>query len=233
MAAWNRKDLMGQRFGRLVVIAPAENTKAGKARWLCQCDCGNQKVITSGNLLSGDTRSCGCLHIDELHAKAQNLVGKKIGRLTVLSQEYKGKSIQCFCRCDCGKEKWIPYRGLHEETTQSCGCLSADVNREKATKHGFCGEDLYNVHRTLKQRCLNPNSHDYKWYGAKGITVCEEWLDYPAFRVWALNNGYRKGLTIERLNVYGNYCPENCTWIPLKDQMKNKTNSLCNRGLEP
>ena len=89
---------------------------------------------------------------------------------------------------------------------------------------------MYNVYKAIKQRCFNPNSKSYQWYGAKGITICKEWTDsYTAFREWALSNGYKKGLTIERIDVFGNYCPENCAWISRKDQAKNRTTSLCNR----
>ena len=229
MSAWNRENLLGQRFGRLLVIGEAENTRAGKARWLCQCDCGNQKVITAGNLKSGYTHSCGCLRIDLLHDKVQTLIGQKIGRLLVLDQQPYGKGYRCFCRCDCGTEKWIPYRSLKDRKVHSCGCYASELARERATKHGFYGEDLYFVHKSMKQRCINPNSRDYKWYGAKGITVCEEWMEYIPFREWALSHGYEKGLTIERVDVRKGYSPENCTWISISDQQKNKTNSLCNR----
>lgn len=89
-------------------------------------------------------------------------------------------------------------------------------------KHGGCGTALYNVWKSMRQRCNNPNCSDYAWYGEKGILVCEEWDDFSAFREWALLSGYKKGLTIERKSGVGPYSPENCIWITIEEQQKTK-----------
>lgn len=93
--------------------------------------------------------------------------------------------------------------------------------------HGFSKtEKLYNVWKSMRQRCLNKNNDDYSHYGGRGITICQDWLDsYIPFREWALANGYQDGLTIDRIDYNGNYCPENCRWITQHDQNRNRTNN--------
>lgn len=93
-------------------------------------------------------------------------------------------------------------------------------------KHGQTGTKLYTCWQNIKARCLNPNQDHYKYYGGKGITVCEEWRDsFICFMAWALENGYEEGLTIERVDVHGNYEPNNCKWIPPNDQYLNRTDN--------
>lgn len=84
---------------------------------------------------------------------------------------------------------------------------------------------LYCVWVAMRQRCDNPNNRDYKYYGAKGVKVCEEWYDYLSFKDWATKSGYSDGLTIDRVNTYGDYSPDNCRWITIVEQQQNKSNS--------
>lgn len=93
-------------------------------------------------------------------------------------------------------------------------------------KHGGSGTPLYNVWKSMRQRCNNSKSHDYRWYGMDGVKICEEWDDFANFREWALKNGYKNGLTIDRVNSHGPYSPENCRWITIQEQQKNKRNIL-------
>ena len=89
--------------------------------------------------------------------------------------------------------------------------------------HGLSKTRLYSILRNMKQRCYNPNNPRYNVYGAIGIKVCDEWLnDFKSFYDWAMSNGYRDDLTIERIDVNGNYCPDNCCWITNKEQQFNK-----------
>lgn len=93
-------------------------------------------------------------------------------------------------------------------------------------KHGGSGTPLYNVWKSMRQRCNNRKSHDYKWYGMDGVKICEEWEDFASFRKWATENGYKSGLTIDRVDSKEPYSPENCRWITIQEQQKNKRNVL-------
>ena len=91
-------------------------------------------------------------------------------------------------------------------------------------KHGLCGTKLYNVWLTMKQRCYNPKDRHYQWYGAKGIKVCEEWRDNPvAFVAWCTENGYEDGLTIDRIDGLKDYAPDNCRFITMSAQQRNRS----------
>lgn len=93
-------------------------------------------------------------------------------------------------------------------------------------KHGGRSTPLYAVWASMKARCMNPKCSDYSRYGSRGIGVCEEWREFDGFRVWANKVGYRRGLTLDRKDNDGNYCPENCKWSTMKEQSNNRSNSL-------
>lgn len=155
----------------------------------------------------------------------KDLSGQRFGKLTVLSFDSVKRGRAHFkCICDCGTEcvkmGWL----LSSGKTRSCGCLA--VNNTDQTTHGLSKTHLYGVWRTMKSRCYNPKSQHYKNYGARGIEVCDEWKnDFMAFHAWAMENGYKEGLTIDRISVNGNYEPSNCRWTTQKAQCNNKTNN--------
>ena len=154
-----------------------------------------------------------------------DLTGNRYGRLTVIRRGENTRFGQAkwVCKCDCGNAKTVEGRMLRDGKTTSCGCYHKEVVSKLFTKHKAKGTQLYTAWRNLKSRTSNPNSPDYKWYGGRGITVCDEWKnDYIAFEKWAVENGFSSGLTIDRIDPDGNYEPSNCRWIPQEKQQRNR-----------
>lgn len=157
--------------------------------------------------------------------KLNDLTGIRFGKLVVVSREKDillssgRKKTAWMCICDCGATITVAAENLRSGHTNSCGCL--------CKKHGRARKErLYNIWVGMKQRCRDSNMRCYPHYGGRGITVCKEWLeDYRAFRSWALSHGYRDDLTIDRIDVNGNYCPENCRWLTIAEQQQNTTRS--------
>lgn len=168
---WELKDLKGQRFGRLVALDFAGYDNNKKGMWRCKCDCGNEVVVRTNGLTSGNTKSCGCLR---------------------------------------------------------------KINNGKRT-HGMTRTRLGSIYIGMKQRCFNPKTEHYSCYGGRGITICDEWLGKDgacAFFEWAKSNGYKEGLTIDRINVNGNYEPSNCRWVDMHVQALNRRQAKSQLGIK-
>lgn len=148
-------------------------------------------------------------------------IGDKIGAIRIKDFKSENKKGFFYCICDCGKEKWMRSDQVlsGNANTKSCGC------RKGTFKHGMSNTKLFNTWANMKQRCSNPNCNEYKYYGGRGIKVCEEWLDkengFINFYNWAMNNGYEDLLTLDRINVDGDYEPGNCRWATNLEQMNN------------
>ena len=152
-------DIIGCRFGRLIVVERVENTAYNKAQFKCKCDCGNYKNVAAKSLRSGATKSCGCLSLE---------------RFT-----------------------------------------------QRATKHNLRHTRLYNIWTGMKSRCYNPNATKYGLYGARGIKVCDEWMnDFKAFYDWSMSHGYSDELTIDRIDSDKGYYPDNCQWLTRSENGK-------------
>jgi len=157
-----------------------------------------------------------------------DLRGKRFGKWTVRTQagnSPKGAALW-ECICECGTVRTVIGSDLRNGKSASCGCVKIEIVGSLNRTHGGSKSHLHHAWKNMRARCTNPNNHGYKYYGARGILICPEWSSYESFRDWALNNGYRAGLTLERVDVNGGYGPENCSWIPKEDQSKNRTINL-------
>lgn len=165
--------------------------------------------------------------------KSKEWIGHKFGRLTVIGIKPPigtSRSWRWETSCDCGVVKNLLPSEVKCGKIKSCGCLHNDVAKERATKFKNLianNKRLYNIYNKMKRRCLNQNEPRFKDYGGRGIKVALEWMEsFDAFATWAKENGYDDALTLERIDVNGDYCPENCKWIPLAGQAKNKRDTI-------
>lgn len=217
------RDLTGQKFTRLTVLKRVENSHRNTIRYLCKCDCGNIKTVEAEALTKGKTKSCGCLGKENrFNTVHKDLTGQKFTKLTVL--KYLGKSTW-LCKCDCGNETKVSTYHLNSGTVKSCGCLR-HIAHYIPFKHGVTGSPIYKRWQNMKNRCYYKKDKEYHNYGARGITVCEEWKDdFMSFYDWAITNGFSEELTLDRIDVNGNYEPSNCRWADLETQSTNRRNN--------
>jgi hypothetical protein len=163
---------------------------------------------------------------------SNDITGKRFGRLVALKldhyhQRKNASRLQYWlCRCDCGNEVVVAKPSLGKATF-SCGCLGKErrLTSKGNFKHGGKHTLLYEKWKGIFARCNNKNNISYKNYGGRGIKICPEWHDFASFRDWALANGYQDDLSIDRIDVNGNYEPLNCRWITIKEQSNNKRNN--------
>lgn len=164
-----------------------------------------------------------------MNRKAESRVGEKYGRLKIVRIDHKeGNTVYVLCDCDCGKKKVIALKSIVSGATVSCGCYNKEQARKsKNIIHGMSRTRLYKIWCKMKSRCYDKNDiKKYSYYGGRGITVCEEWKNnFVNFQKWAEKNGYCDNLSIDRIDVNGNYEPSNCRWITMAEQQSNKRNN--------
>lgn len=163
--------------------------------------------------------------------KAEDFIGHRYGKLVVVGIAGKGTHNRTLmkCVCDCGNEKLVPFGNLNTGHSNSCGCLERE-NYERLGNlnktHGESNTRLYKEWMRMRVRCNNPNTKSYMGYGGRGIKISKQWDDFLLFKEWALNNGYDDTLSLDRINVDGDYEPNNCRWITMREQSLNKRNTI-------
>jgi hypothetical protein len=137
------------------------------------------------------------------------------------------KRIRALFKCDCGIIRDYDFSIVKNELTKQCNDCAIISRKLNRTTHGLIKHPLYRKWQDMKKRCYNKNVERYKSYGALGITVCDEWKnDFKAFYDWSMDNGWDGILQLDRKDVYGNYCPENCQYISVIEQGFNKRNTF-------
>ena len=224
--------MVGKKFNHLLFVEETTKNNKGQSMFRCLCDCGNYYVAEGYMLRNGQVKSCGCLHDSrKVENKKSDIIGKQFGKLKVLREVGGEKTNTLFeCLCDCGNltvEKWSSLIG----GKKSCGCLHHEQLLERNIIHGGTKDRLYCVWQDMKRRCYDVNARGYEYYGGRGITVCDEWINnYSAFKEFMLEKGYdetakRGECTLERINVNAGYSPNNCCIVTIQKQAYNKTNS--------
>lgn len=158
-------------------------------------------------------------------ARREVLIGEKFGMLTVIAEVEKDPGKYGFRRfkvkCDCGNEKILRSYNLFSGDSKSCGCYKIKKATELKTKHGFVGTQIYNSWRGMRERCTKPNNKAYHHYGGRGISYDPRWNKFENFLA-DMGDTYKEGLTLDRIDVNGNYCKENCRWVSWSEQNLNK-----------
>lgn len=164
-------------------------------------------------------------------------IGEKYGYVTIIDVGYRFQSGKkrgtVTFKCECGNVKTVLSHNVLNGRTKSCGCKESELKAKASTKHGLHNSRIYQIYYDMLDRCSNINNPRYHRYGGRGITVCDEWQkDFMNFYKWAIENGYTDELTIERINNDGNYCPKNCKWATMDEQLKNRDLSATKKNGE-
>lgn len=221
-------DLTGKKFGLLTVIKRSEKRPKNRVTyWDCVCECGGKIATRGSSLRAGKVNSCGCLQKQyyKSHTTIKDITGQRFGRLFVVKMvddRTKCGEIKYLCKCECGNEKIIVGTSLKNGSSKSCGCILSEETSRRSRTHGQSNTRLYRIWHGMLDRCNNHNRHEYKYYGGRGITVCPEWMKFEPFYEWSISHGYSDDLTIDRIDNDGNYEPNNCRWVTMQVQTRNR-----------
>jgi len=221
------RDLTGQTSGMLTVVERAVSNERRDSMWRCRCSCGNEKTVVGYNLTGGRTKSCGCAqYAARPSVAAIDMTGRCCGKLTVIERNgRKSGEPVWLCKCDCGNETRVPGSRLRRGETRSCGC---------GARQGIHGQGrqgavtpAYVTWQAMVKRCEYPGRWNFKYWGGKGIKVCERWRHgdgkRSGFELFYADMGPKPfGLSLDRIDCDGNYEPSNVRWTTRIGQARNR-----------
>lgn len=212
----------GEIYGQYLVLqANMHRDSKSRLKSKIKClSCGDVKEYRNDNLLKNKNESCR-------KCRGKVKPGDKFGKRSVIEayvrRPYKkGMESYHLIRCECGREDFV----FADQISKTNHCV--DCEKIRVTTHGLLTNYpvLYSRWSGMKARCYNPHSAGYNCYGGRGIVITDSWFDPVAFVEWALANGFKKELSIDRIDVNGNYEPSNCRWVTTKKQNRNKRNTI-------
>lgn len=219
------KDLSGQVINNWKIIEFSHFDKHHASHWICECQCKyhTRETKTISQIKQRDR--CFKCAIDE---RVKDLYGLSFGNWRAIGHSYRNGG-HAFTKCEsCCEHKEI--RDIRNDVLTSKNPPQCSICRKNnGIAFGLSKTRLHHIWDGMNRRCYDPNNKNYKNYGERGIAICNEWLGregFLNFYNWAINNGYSELLSIERIDVNKNYCPSNCTWVPMSDQAKNRTITL-------
>ncbi len=230
-----KNDLTGRTFGKLTVLDFDHFDKSRHAIYKCECSCERSPIllVSGSNLTSGNSTECQiCGYESRAASNLNDLTGKRIGNLTILCRDKEAESKRkqrttiWKYKCDCGREDSAQYSSLVGENHITC---CSECSLKNRIKHGMTGTNFYNIWGNMKQRCYNPNNPKYKDYGARGITICNEWVDNFEKFCDDMYDSYldhikifgEAGTSIDRIDNNRLYCKDNCRWATTSEQQNN------------
>lgn len=229
-------DHTGKRMGSVTGLYATGEIKNSQRVWMWLCDCGTQFERVPSKVTEKTACKACVKKRSPLKGRAiSDYIGDVFGSLTVVerSKNYmssfgENKGVMWLCKCKCGNttEKFLSE--LKSSPHASCGCMEKQNRSIASTKHGMGRSRQGDIYRHIKQRCDNPKCTAYPKYGARGITYCDKWKTFEGF--WEdMQEGYAANLSIDRIDVNGNYCKENCRWATRSQQQQNKRKSVANK----